>query len=361
MPLSMSPTPLHLLLLTLAGWMNRHQQAAIDYLLEENRVLKEHLGTKRIRFTDQQRLRLALKGKALGRKALQHICTLATPDTILRWYRRLVARKYDGSKGRKAQPNPRTDAKQLALQMARENKTWGYLRIVGALQQVGIHVGRSTVARWLAEAAIDPSPTRSKRASWSAFLQAHWGTIAAADFFTVEALTWHGLDRFHVMVVIDLKTRAATIAGISRDPDARWVIQATRNLLDACDGFLLSKTHILLDRDLVFTNQVRRLLDNAGVKPVRLPPSSPNLNAYAERFLGSVRRECLDHIIPLGERHLRTVLYEYVNHHYHYERPHQSLGNTPVVAPTGAANDNGDVVRRSRLGGLLSYYYRRAA
>ena len=361
MPLSMSPTPLHLLLLTLAGWMNRHQQAAIDYLLEENRVLKEHLGTKRIRFTDQQPLRLALKGKALGRKALQHICTLATPDTILRWYRRLVARKYDGSKGRKANRNPRTDAKQLALQMAQENKTWGYLRIVGALEHLGIKVSRSTVARWLAEAAIDPAPTRSKRASWSAFLQAHWGTIAATDFFTVEALTWHGLVRYHVMIVIDLKTRAATIAGVSHSADEQWVMQAARNLLDACDGFLLGKTHILLDRDSIFTKQVRRLLADAGVKPIRLPPKSPNLNAYAERFIGSVRRECLDHIIPLGERHLRHVLHEYVKHHYQYERPHQGLDNALVNSPASAANDNAEVVRRSRLGGLLSYYYRSAA
>ena len=361
MPNSMSPTPLHFLLLTLAGWMNRHQQNAIEYLLEENRVLREHLGAKRIRFTDQQRLRLALKGKAVGRRALQDICTLATPDTILRWYRRLVARKYDGSKRRQAPVAPRDEAKQLALQMARENKTWGYLRIVGALEHLGIKVGRSTVARWLAEAAIDPSPTRSKRTSWSAFLQAHWGTIAAADFFTVEALSWQGLVRFHVMVVIDLKTRAATIAGISRDPDARWVMQAIRNLLDACDGFLLGKTRILLDRDPVFTKQVRRLLDDAGVKPVRLPPSSPNLNAYAERFIGSVRRECLDHVIPLGERHLRTVLHEYVNHHYQHEHPHQGLGNVLVNCPASAANDNAEVVRRSRLGGLLSYYYRSAA
>ena len=189
---SMSPPPLHFLLLTLAGWMNRHQQNAIEYLLEENRVLREHLGAKRIRFTDQQRLCLALKGKAVGRRALQDICTLATPDTILRWYRRLVARKYDGSKRRQAPVAPRDEAKQLALQMARENKTWGYLRIVGALEHLGIKVGRSTVARWLAEAAIDPSPTRSKRTSWSAFLQAHWGTIAATAFFTVEALTGLG-------------------------------------------------------------------------------------------------------------------------------------------------------------------------
>ena len=132
-------------------------------------------------------------------------------------------------------------------------------------------------------------------------------------------------------------------------------------LLDACDGFLLGKTHILLDRDPVFTKQVRRLLDDTGVKPVRLPPSSPNLSAYAERFIGSVRRECLNHIVPLGERHLRPVLHEYVNHHYHYERSHQGLGNAPVVTPTDPANINADVVRRSTLGGLLSYYYRRAA
>lgn len=286
MPHDMGPTPLHFLLLPL-----RHQQNAIEYLIEENRVLREHLGPKRVRLNDQQRRRLALKAKILGRKTLQQLCTLATPDTIMRWYRRLVARKYDGSKQRKPPASKHGEAKQLALQMAQENKTWGYLGIVGALQHLGFKVARSTVARWLAEADIDPATTRSKKTSWSQFLRAHWGAIVATEFFTVEVLTWHGLVRYHAMFVIDLKSRLVAVAGVARDPDERWTMQVARNLLDACDGFLLGKTHIILNRAPIFSKKFRRFLADAGVKPVRLPPFSPDLNSHAERFVGSVRRE----------------------------------------------------------------------
>ncbi len=288
----MTATSFDFVLLTVCGWINRRQLLAIEYLREENRVLREQLGDTRLRLSDAQRRRLAEKGKALGRKALAELASIATPDTILRWYRRLIAQKYDGSTnaavGRPRKPN---EIRELIVRMAKDNPGWGYTRIIGAMKNLGHDVGRMTVARVLAEHGIDPAPKRSKGMSWGDFLRIHWDGIAAADFFTVEALTLTGLTRFHVLFAIELKTRVVHIAGIVHEPGERWIMQVGRNLLDAVDGFLRNKKYLILDRDPVFTKQFRRLLGDSGVKPLRLPARSPNLNAYAERFVGSLRRE----------------------------------------------------------------------
>ena len=144
--------------------------------------------------------------------------------------------------------------------------------------------------------------------SWSDFLRAHWGAIAAWDFLTVEVLTLRGLVRYHVLIVIDLASRRVEIGGIAREPTGAWMMQAVRNLLDTEDGFLVGKTHLIMDRDPVFTKDVRALLRNIGVETVRLPARSPNLNAFAERFVLSIKRECLDRLILLGEAHLRLAV-----------------------------------------------------
>jgi transposase InsO family protein len=244
--------------------------------------------------------------------------------------------------------------------MAKENSTWGYTRIRGALFNLGHEIGRNTIKRILLEAGIDPAPERSKRTSWSAFLRAHWGAIAAMDFFTVEAVTWAGLVRFHVLFVIDLATRRVEIVGITEQPHEAYMKQMARNLTDAIDGFLLKHRYIIMDRDPLFCHSFRDMLKNSGVRPVRLPSRSPNLNAYAERWIGSARRECLAKVIPLGERHLRKLVSEFVAH-YHSERNHQGLGNKLVVPMNDNAADSGRIVRRHSLGGVLNYYYREAA
>jgi transposase InsO family protein len=249
--------------------------------------------------------------------------------------------------------------RKLVLRMARENPRWGYTRLVGALANLNHHVSRSTVKRILAAEGVLPAPERSERTPWSTFLRAHWEAIAAADFFTVEVLSLTGLVRYHVFFVIDLASRRVHLAGVVHEPGERWMMQVARNLTDAVDGFLLGKRLLIVDRDPLYTKAFRRLLADAGVKAVRLPPRSPNLNAYAERFVRSVRQECLDHIIPLGDDHLRRVLREYVDH-YHLERNHQGLDNRLLEPRAGPANDNGEVVRKQRLGGLLSFYERQA-
>ena len=189
-------------------------------------------------------------------------------------------------------------------------------------------------------------------------MRAHWGAIAAADFFSVEVLTLGGLVRYFVFFVLDLKTRTVHVAGISNSPDGAWMAQLGRNLTDVTSGFLRKARYLIVDRDPLYTPQFRAVLASAGVELVRLPARSPNLNAYAERFVGSIRSECLRHLVPLGEQHLRTIVREYVEH-YHHERNHQGLGN--VIALPLPRSRHGAVRRHERLGGILAHYRREAA
>lgn len=357
----MSLLPLQFLLITIAGWMTRDQQKVVAYLLAENEVLREQLCGKRIRFSDAQRRRLARAAKALGRARLAKLPTLVTPETLLRWYRRLVANKYDGSGMRGPAPRRRTaDIVALVVRIARENPSWGYTRLRGALSNLGYELGRNTIKRILIGAGIDPAPERGKQMSWSTFLRAHWGAIAATDFFTVEVLTLVGLVRYHVLFVIDLASRRVHIAGIVREPYDAWMRQIARNLTDALDGFLLPHQYLIMDRAPVFTHGFRALLAGSGVKSVRLPARSPNLNAYAERFVRSIRDECLSKVVPLGERHLRELVHEFVAH-YHGERNHQGLGNELIEPSNDNAAATGPILRCKRLGGMLNFYYRAAA
>src|SRR5687767_2989167 len=191
--------PLQVFLTLLAGWINRRQIEAIDYLKEENRLLKERLGGRRLRFTDAERRRLARRAHALGRKALGELDTLVTPDTLMRWYRTLVAQKWTYTH-RRGPGRPRTIPviTQLIIRMALENRSWGYTRIQGALANLGYDVGRGTIANVLSEHGIDPAPERGKNTSWATFLKAHWESIAATDFFTVEVFTLRGLVTHYV-------------------------------------------------------------------------------------------------------------------------------------------------------------------
>ena len=357
----MNAGPLQFLFLIFAGWVNREQQAVIDYLLEERRSMLEQIGGKtKLRFTDAQRCRLAAKAKGLRRKLLRRVGALVTPDTLQRWYKRLIANKYDGSKNRPVgRPRTNQDIETLVVTMAQENDGWGYTRIVGALRHVGHFIARNTVKRILKDHGIEPAPHRGM--AWSTFLRTHWDVIAACDFFTVEVLTLTGLVRYHVFFVMDLATRRVHIAGICHEPGDDWMKQVARNLTDVVDGFLRNAKRLIHDRDPLYTKAFREILKNSPscVKTVKLPARSPNLNSFAERFVLSIRSECLDKMIPLGDRHLRKAVNEFAAH-YHLERPHQGLGNE-LIDRAVVANDNGGEVQcRERLGGLLKSYERRA-
>jgi transposase InsO family protein len=352
--------PLRFLLIALAGWIHQQQRDVIDYLREENRVLREQLGPRRLRFTDDQRVRLAAKAKTLSRQSLREFGSLVTPDTLLAWHRQLIARKYDGHQCRPGRPSVLAQIRQLIVRMATENRDWGYTRIQGALTNLNHHVGRGTIATILRQHGIEPAPERQKRTTWQEFLKAHWDVLAAADFFTVEVWTATGLTRYAVLFVIDLATRRVEIAGIGAEPDSAWVMQCGRQVTDAVDGFLLGKRFLLHDRDPLFTDAFRATLAATGVETVRLPPRSPNLNAYAERFVRTIKESCLDRLILVGEGSLRHAIREFMAH-YHHERNHQGMANLLLFPATTTVRSAEPVACRPRLGGLLKYYHRSAA
>ena len=351
--------PLRVLLLTFAGWVNREQQRTIEYLVEENRVLREQLGGRRLRLTDDQGRRLAAKGKQLGRRLLGRVATIVTPDTILRWHRRLIATKWTLPSKTAPRRGVMRRIEGLVVRFARENPTWGYSRIQGAIRDLGHGVGRTTVSRILRKEGIKPAPERLT--SWSTFIKATWGTSAAADFFTTEVWTSRGLTSFHTLFVIDLATRRVEIGGTTRTPDEPFMLQVARNLLDVADGFLLGHRVLILDRGAMFSAAFRDLLARGGVRVVRTPARSPNCNAYAERFVRSIKEECLDRMIIFGEASLRRALKEYVEH-YNAERPHQGIGNQVISGRSGPRSTALDgVVGHERLGGLLRHYRASAA
>ena len=277
----------------------------IAFQREETKVLREMLGGKRLRFIDGQRRRLALKAKALSRFNLRELDPLVTPGTLCRWFRKYAGAKYDSSgKRRPGRPPKPQYIRDLVVRLAKENTSWGYTKLRDVIFTLGHEIGRATVRRILAEDGIEPAPERRKHMPWATFLRAHWGAIATMDFFKVEVMTLTGAVRYSVLVVMDLENRHVEVAGIVREAYEQWMIQIVRHLTDAVDGFLIGKSYVIMDRDPVFTARVRDMLRHAGAKPVRLPRRSPNLNAFIERFIRSIKEECLDRVVPLGEAHL---------------------------------------------------------
>jgi putative transposase len=319
--------------------VNRRQQEIIEFQNAQIRILMDKMGGKRIILSDRQRRVPAAKGKSLGRRALIGVTTIVTPDTILRWHRRLIAEKWDYSARRKKTPGrpPVPDeVVEPVLRMARENPAWGYDRIQGALANLGHEISDTTVGRILRANGIEPAPGRKRTTTWKTLLRAHWESIAAIDFTTVEVWTRDGLTTLYILVAMRLNTRRVEIAGVSESPDGDWVRQVARNLL---------RTY---------------LEEMTGAEVVLLPPRSPNLNARIERSMRSMKSECLGRMIFFGRRSLERALGEFVAH-YHGERNHEGLRNRIIVPGDEAGREDGDVRCRERLGGMLRYYYREAA
>ena len=341
-----------MLLIALTGWLERRDWEANAYLMEENRLLRRQLGRRRLRLTDDDRRRLAARAFRLGRHALRQMATIVTPDTLLRWHRQLIARKWTYAT-RARRRGVLVEIRRLVARMAAENPTWGYTRIQGALNNLGHQVGRSTVARILKSHGLPPVPDRPT--SWQTFLRAHWGAIAGADFFTTEVWTWRGLVTYYTVFVIDLATRRVQILGATPHPDEAFMWQVRRTMTMADAGV---RRVLICDRDRKWSHDTRRLLTDAGIHVVQAPRRAPNANAYAERFVRSIKEECLDRIIPIGERHFRRSVAEFVER-YHRERNHQGLANQLIVA-SPVISAVGRVHRRTRLGGMLNYYERAA-
>ena len=352
--------PWHLLLLITSAAMQRRNEEALEMTLNQLRIYKERYG--RIRLTDDERRVLAVKGKALDRRLLERVAVIVTPDTILRWHRQLVAAKWDYSARRKSpgRPTVSTQIQELILQMAKENPTWGYDRIQGALKNLGHDVSDTTVGNILKAHGIEPAPQRKKTTTWKTFIKGHWDVLAAIDFTTVEVWTTRGLVTFYLLFVMELATRRVRLVGCTPNPDSPRMKQVARELTAYDDGFLNGNKYLLMDRDTKFTAEFRKIIEDQGTECVLLPPRSPNLNAQIERFMLSIKSECLNRMIFFGEHSLRNAVGQWLLH-YHLERNHQGLDNQLIEPGPEAGAASGEINCRQRLGGLLSYYYRRAA
>jgi transposase InsO family protein len=350
------------LLAYITGSVDQELLVRNTYLVTENAVLRHQI-KGRVRLTDGERKTLAEIGKQLSKQALTEVATIVTPETILAWHRKLVAQQFDGSQQRKALGRPRVDKalEDLVVRMAQENRRWGYDRIAGALAHLGYRISDQTIGNILKHHGIPPAPERKKTTTWKEFIRTHMAVLVAIDFFTAEVWTWGGLVTYYVLFLIRLSTREVHIAGCTAHPDHRWMAQVARNITMVDWGFLESGQYLIHDRDGKYCPAFQRILDDAGVERVPLPPRSPNLNAYAERWVRSVKEEALSRVIIFGEPSLRHALKEYTAH-YHAERPHQGKGNIILMpAPPSSLRRIGPIRCRERLGGLLKYYDRDAA
>jgi hypothetical protein len=346
---------LQMLLVALTSWLDRQERDALRDLVEENRVLRRQLQGRRLRLTEDDRRRLAARAYRVGRRALRQIATIVTPDTLLRWHRELIARKWT-YRTRPGRRGVLVEIHRLVVRMGEENPAWGYTRIQGALKNLGHRVGRSTIARILKAHGLPPVPERPT--SWQTFLRAHWGAIASADFFTTEVWTWLELVTYYTAFVLDLASRRVQIPSSTRHPDDLFMRQVGRTLTADDEGLLVGLRVLICDRDAKWSPDIRTRLHEAGLHVVQTPFQARNANAYAERFVRSIKEECLDRIIPIGQRHFRRAVHEFVEH-YHRERNHQGLSNALIEGPA-RLDAVGRIRRRSRLGGLLNYYERAA-
>src|SRR5262249_11138907 len=340
------------------GTVNQELLLRNEYLAAENRILRAKI-KGRLLLSDTEKATLAEIAHRLARKALDDLAAAARPETLLSWYRKLIANKYDGSRNRKSWGRPRIDqeTERLVIQMAKDNPGWGYDRIVGAMANLGFQLSDQTVANILRRHNIPPAPKREADHPLERFYPCSHGRIGGDRLFHGGSADPAWLDDLLRAFFIHLESRKVYVAGITRHPDQEWMEQMARNVTMEDAGFLIQKRYLLHDRDSKYCSSFREVIEAGGVKPLALPPRSPNLNAYAERWVRSVKEECLTKLILLGEGSLRLALKHYETH-YHQERNHQGKDNRllfPLRAPA-VLGERDNIRCRERLGGLLKYY-----
>jgi putative transposase len=318
-------------------------------------VLRRQVGPPRFRSRD--RLLLAAASRFLGRERWSAF--LITPQTLLRWHRELVRRKWTfGSTRKPGRPAINPEFLDAVLRLARENPRWGYLRIQGELRKLGVRVGATTVRRILKAHGLGPAPRRSGP-TWSQFLKAQGHGILACDFFTVETLR---LRTLYVLFFIEVHTRRVHIAGVTAHPHSAWVSQQARNLMCSFDDKRAPVLFLIRDRDAKYSGAFDEVFRTEGATVIRTPIRAPRANAFAERWVRSVRTECLDWILVGGRRHLERVLRAYTDH-YNLERPHRGLD---LATPEGSEiaphrrTLSLPLRRRDLFGGLIHEYERAA-
>jgi putative transposase len=292
-------------------------------LRHEVAVLRRQVSRPRVDWAD--RAVLAGLTRLLPRRLWDGV--FVRPETLLRWHRDLVRQRWTFP-SRRGRPPVTAEIRSLVLRLASENSTWGYRRIHGELCRLGYRVGASTVWSILNRAGVDPAPKRSA-VTWRQFLRAQAEGVLAVDFFTVDTVL---LQRLYVLFVIELGTRRVHVLGVTAHPAAEWVVQQARNLLMELDERTDRFRFLVRDRDAKFTAVFDTVFSATGIEVLKTPVRAPRANAYAERWVGTPRRELLDRMLIFGRRHLESVLAEYVDH-YNAHRPHRSLGQAPPLEP----------------------------
>jgi putative transposase len=334
----------------------REKEIEIVLLRHQLRVLERQVA--RPQLTPADRALMAAFSRVLPRHVWRR-SAFVTPATLLRWHRELVVRRWTYPHRRPGRPATAAEIRELIVRLARENPSWGYRRIQGELVGLGIKLAASTVWSILKEEGIEPAPERLEQ-SWTEFLHRQAASILECDFLTVDTLF---LKRFYVLFFIELATRRVRLAGITTNPDGRWVTQQARNLLMQLDDEDVRPLFLVRDRDSKFTRAFDEVFRSEGIRVIKAPVRAPNARAHAERWVGSVRRECLDRLLIVGRRHLEHVLTSYIRH-FNEHRPHRSLKQRPPLAPPMASDqqqvaevvDLDRVRRRDLLGGLIHEY-----
>jgi putative transposase len=328
----------------------------IVVLRHQLKVLRRQVRRPRLRQTD--RAFLAAASRILGRANPSSF--LISPATLLRWHRELVARKWRLFKrrARPGRPSIRRDVRELIVRLARKNRGWGYPRIPGELKQLGVAVSTTTIRKILRRGGLGPAPRRGD-VTWTEFLRRQAASVIACDFFTVETVF---LNRLYVLFFIELSTRKVRVVGCSANPDGAWVTQQARNLVVSLDEGMSRLRFLIHDRDAKFPAAFDEIFRSEGLEVIRTPVRAARANAFAERWVRTVRRECLDWLLILSRRHLQHLLTTYVDH-YNRHRPHRGIGRgIPDQMGPSNRSRSGPTVRfhvreaRDRLGGLLHEY-----
>ena len=285
---------------------------------------------------------------------LSNIIRIFQPATVLKWHRQLVKRKWtQEAKNKGGRPKINQETRDLIVRLAQENPRWGYGKIEGELLKLGVKISQTTIRNVLDCNGIVPVPVRNGSISWKQLMSHYKEQILACDFFTVETI-W--LKTLYVFFIIELGTRRVHLAGITTNPDSDWVVQQARQFVWELEDNEATFRFLIRDRDSKFTDKFDTVFQSEGIHVIPIPVRAPNANAYAERWVRTVREECLDHILVLNEGHLQRTLTTYIDY-YETARPHQGL-NQQMPVPSPQPHHSWPVQKRQVLGGIINNYYR---